>query len=351
MKYFFAIANQTNLRAVVQIIKEEKLPHQDCIIAYTRIDATKMTGIPSDIRLVDYSKLQLSLSSMDILSLIIAKKKIQNFYKEISNITKHEPFEFFIPLFWGAKEYLIVNHPLCQHFSYVEEGSAAFYPTNTALYYGSTFFYRKSVSPFLYLFFRELPVRFCRIPLQNDNYIPRKVYCITPHSFLSLPNRVILNNPFLAPLNWDYSYRHVFVQECWQTFFDNEEMYFDGIERFLKSFSEAGNCKICTKLHPSFINDKEFVHRFTALAKKFSLELKILPPEFILEDLMSPSSSDNKIFFYSINSSLLYYAALLCNSGCCILKYFHGGKQLSEGQKELFSRFKKYFIDDSKIWA
>lgn len=188
MKHLFQVHSSTTYHSALAVCRYKALSLSECF--FLPIRGFVCPDLPEEATIVELS----ARSGIVGLSLRTIRKNLYTLHKsdgEIDDLLKGETFEFYVPQTWHDSSHLIISHPLCSGFSYLEEGWTSYYkfggierayPTKERTLWAHTL---------RLLFFRgRLP---SKLSFFHHGY--RCAYGLTDMSFPDWENRVVLGLP------------------------------------------------------------------------------------------------------------------------------------------------------------
>lgn len=226
--------------------------------------------------------------------------------EELEDLLKGESCEFYVSQTWHDASHLVISHPLCRGFSYLEEGWTSYYEFGAVARA-----YPTKV--------RSLCAQILRRTLFRNRLPPEQtffhrgyqhVYGFTEHSFPNWANRVVLGLPeSFRPLPGSSPKTSpvlVFdaLVELGKTSFDAVS---HAVAKLLDALRAAGEPRLRYKFHgaQTETTSKSGLRNLFALHKEY-LSIEELPAETALEAMVSAEDFSMYIF----NSAAGLYASL-----------------------------------------
>lgn len=298
MKHLFYIHSPITELSAKQTIREEGLGMDSCrfILANGHLSPSLENAVQFPFAVLPKEYAAPRSAFWDIW------RKMREIDQWINFIIDNEFFTYYLPHSNANFQHLIIKHPLCKAYCYIEEGTLAYYYENM----------KPSKKPF---FLRDAFYRLCykgRSPSVKP-YIDFTVadkfkgcYCFSEHAFTNAPGRRVL--PFPASQDVPKDYPHcpdVLVLGPFVEFGHLPmEIFLDSVSAILEYIINNGIRKICYKPHPRQI---ESTTHLNALFSKYKdrLEIRELGSDIILEYI----SLTGNVRFYMLSSSVAIYAS------------------------------------------
>ncbi|RPD45526.1 polysialyltransferase family glycosyltransferase [Paracnuella aquatica] len=315
MKHLFVINSHITALCALSIIELRKLQIDEVVILTMRGAKLKDTRFKH----VDFIYPHIVNPIPQTRNVLKARKVLKEFDIFIAKITEGKEFYCYVNHNMARNTELMINHPLCNGFSIMEEGAAA---------YNSADFFKKKYS-------NRSPSIWDRVGYKNrirKRYFYRpdydNVYAVTSLAFPGFENKIVLEK-ILS--NGDSSYSKynntnilVFDGAVTLEMIDIES-FIEGLERFLSNVFNNDMATVFYKFHPVQPTDERLVFEKYFASKKTINFIK-LPDEAILEEMISVAK--NLKMYFNVSTISIYANALghqcysFSNILCSISKIF-----------------------------
>ena len=273
--------------------------------------------------------------------------KVRQFDQFINGLTQHVDYHAYLPHTASRSMKLLITHPRCVGFSFIEEGMASYLreeQINQAPYHGS-------VHPLDRLLNRN------RIPDRlffSKNY--DAVYGLYEEAFPAFRNRIILKQEGKPPPGFiekyakkqqveKYNNAHILVLDAVSVYgLVKRGVHLYAFFKVLRQLEKAGVKKVYVKYHPSQIGTEEHaMFRKTAELFSKSFLLEEVGPEVFLEVV---AYSSIKVKFYINWSSVGLYAA---KAGHEIYSWAPYIMELDDSFRKEFSRIPPVLLENIQL--
>jgi Alpha-2,8-polysialyltransferase (POLYST) len=300
MKHLFFVHSSITFLMAKQIIKEEELDKKDCILIFDRIKPFEnedliQTVFPFETFPNDFFKVQLNS--------FLARKNVIKLNQYLSEVAHNQRFVFYAPKAQANYFYLTINHPNCDSYFFMEEGSGVYSFAN---------WHNPKKEIWLRQKFYDLNF-FGKVPavkhFYDGNHPKYKgVYCLHETAFKGFENKRILNLPFEIKQTLA-SFETVLVFSCEIEFgFMNADTYRYSINKLIAYLIKNNIQKAHYKLHPGQKKDVSIALINEIIAENASkIQLIELEQHVILEEI---AVSSPNVSFYICTSSIGLYATL-----------------------------------------
>jgi hypothetical protein len=314
MKHLFTIHSPITYFTAINIIFQEKIPHEDVIIV------TDGYKVP-----IEIGKLVKSFQNLEdsLWKKIRKPNVVKAFDKYITKITGGGDFIAYLDLI-HAYQRIILTHDKCLSFNFIEEGTASYViPNNLYLitHGASSFSFRntnfKQLSLSIIRVLRGTNIRLLSLPFQPlaYSYLPNiKYYTFSEFGYPGVmsESKIILDvnnikDSFLNNFNLDLKYDNsvIWVEEAFPEYYGvTEKDYRDAILKVINNLEKNVVSEIFFKLRPKKKTKDSFLFQ---ILSKTHLKITLIPDHILVEMIFLKSK---KITVIGIVSSLLFYASI-----------------------------------------
>lgn len=325
MKHVFVIHSNITYLSALGVIMKEKLSLDDVVILSWNNFARE---VPVKVhRVRQYAIKDIFRHPIDYIF------KVRYLDRIIAELVNYEPYIAYTEALFSFHD-VVVTHPLCQKFNFIEEGLSVYtkelewqyqtvnYSAQPCYrYYGWKGFLQKlrdiktivqgyklemlGLPAFYHAFFCTRGIKF---------------YGFCEQAFYGVDHREVMDLKAIGKYyKWNLYYEQLKDVDIWLGQ-NNPEGGNELIDRYVKAIETGcaqrllsqGKKKIMVKFHP--FEEQYAKEQTLAMFSRYNIEVEIIPDEVILElELMN---SEN-VRLYSVASSLLIYASLMgveCNS-------------------------------------
>ena len=314
MKHIFTIHSPITFFSACAVIFQEKLAHEDVIIINDGYKVPFKIGTIVD----SYQQQEKGIW-----------RKIKNFnlvkaYDQyIKELTHGQQFIAYIDLM-HAYQRLLITHPNCVKFNFIEEGTASYVVPDNLLFITNganqvTFRNKnnKQLAISLFRVMRGVNIRVLSLPFNPQSYAginEVKFYTFSEHGFpgIEREKKIILNPHEIDPTIWSNSdyYTQIKDEVIWieesfpRVYKVAEENYETAILKTIAHLKQKGITKILVKLRPKSKASNSYL---IDILKKNNIKVEVMPDTIIAEWLFIQAKNLQVI---GIVSSLLFYASI-----------------------------------------
>ncbi|WP_445715183.1 polysialyltransferase family glycosyltransferase [Flavobacterium sp.] len=347
MKHIFTIHSPITFFSACAVIFQEKLAHEDVIIIN---DGYK---VPFKIGKIAPSYQQQEKGIW---------KKFKNFnvvkaYDQyINKLANDQQFIAYIDLM-HAYQRLLITHPNCIKFNFIEEGTASYAAPNNLFFITNgahqVTFRNRNIQQFLISLFRVMRgvnIRVLSLPFNPQSYAGIEdvtFYTFSEHAFpgIEKKRKVVLNPYNIDNQLWSNSEYYsqlkdevIWIEESFPRVYGvSDENYYDAIKNVIAYLKERGKTKVLVKLRPNSNPSTSFL---VASLMKNDMGLEIIPDDIIAELLFMNSK---RLEVIGVISSLLFYAAIFGQQSWSFFEILKGKPNTP------FEKMKFYWDEVKKI--
>lgn len=235
-------------------------------------------------------------------------KRLEAFDQFINEITEKSLFSIYLPHTEFRVLKILISHPFCQDFSYIEEGLAAYFPLNVLnpkqgkrrIHLIDRIFYKNRIKDKLFM---------------NSGY--KAAYGLYPESFPAFEDRVILDKihtPGVAMLaslfEKDYSLyenAHIIVLDAISEHgVVGRQEHMVAIKRLIQILREKNVKKLFIKYHPAQVGTQEYYSIQKILSHWPEAEEVVEIPQDVYLEIVAKKC--RSVCFYINVSSIGFYA-------------------------------------------
>ncbi len=308
MKHLFYVHSHIVNLVAKQMIKEERIMPEDCFFLLSR-------NYKSDFK--NAIKLPYTHYPIDSFGVQILFWKNWTRLEElnlwIERITGGNSFMFYVPQSGFNFFYLMVNHPKCQGYAYLEEGLCS-YLTEDKLRSNKKYFWLRDRWYDLN-FKKKAPSVKHFYDLDHRKY--KGAYGISENSFPNLPRKKVLGLPFIKSKEKSV-YKHIVVLGQYVEYGEmKQETLVEAMRYFCSWLIHKKITSVHVKFHP-VQRDKDSILPLRSLFKSFlpDLEFVEMGPNAVLENIAISTDAN----FYIVSSSVGIYAGIGGNKVYCLAK-------------------------------
>lgn len=326
MKHVFCIHSNITYLAALGVVCKEQIPLEDVVIV-TNYEFEKDAPIRVH-KILPYSGLR-SIFRHPINALFA----VRCIDREITKLVGNEPYIAYTEALFAFHD-LVVTHPLCQQFHFIEEGLSVYYEEmdwhlQTANYSLRPCYRYKGWKGFLqklrdiFLLIRGYKLEMLGLPALYNAFFNAKgviFYGFSNESYYGVKNLCRISLKQVSDsFEWHTHYERLEDIDIWlgqnNPRGGNEliDKYIDAIQKgCVQQLLSQGKKCIMVKFHP--VEEIYAKQQTLKMFQRNGIEVEIIPDEVVLELELFKAKN---VRLYSVNSSLLLYAAMLgieCNS-------------------------------------
>ena len=308
MKHLFFVHSHITDIVARQIIKHEKYSEDQCLFLLDRNHKSEF------LNQIKFPYTHFPIDSFGV-SIWFWKNRIKvtKLDQWLSEITNGDFFTYYAPQSGMNYFHLIISHPKCQKYCYLEEGLCSYLKEDQLRNNKKAFFLRdilyglnfKNRAPSVKHFF----------DLKNNKY--KAAYGISEYSFPELPNRQILSLPFKHKKE-NQKYKEVIVLGQYVEYREMTiETLLEVMQYLLGWLVKRDVKEVHVKFHPAQKREIS-IESLERLFQSYSTHLKVnlIAKEVVLENIAIATDAN----FYIISSSVGIYAAISGNKVFCLAK-------------------------------
>lgn len=329
MKHIFVVHSPVTYLCSIGVINKEKIQHDDVLIIS---DGYNMDGpFPIMAVTVTFSQDMLFRNPKKFIRLF--NDPSYYLYKLIEQFVGDDKFMAYVPVFHLIKR-LVVIHPKCSGFHFIEEGMAAYYddfsiedyaysPYGDWKYYIGFKGFRQRIWAMICAFSYRIDKMAC-IPLFYLPYVfnrDRKFYGFSIYSHRFASNNILLDfkevkNSFEFEHSYSLHNETIWIGDPDIILIYSKEEYVKSLKEKLYPFLHKIKCKILyVRFHQR--EDEKQRSLFLNLLQEINIQYAVIPDEKIMEFVFMESTNCNVV---SYMSSLLFYASFFGHNSYSIMR-------------------------------
>lgn len=294
MNVFF-INSSITYNVSIQIISFFDLNKDECLFLYSR-----NVNFETDIKSVDVSKYE---GSFEIkINFLKSRKSVAELERLITSLTNSKKFHLFLAhRFIGIME-LLINHPNCNEYSFIEEGMLAYKDYFVPLVNNPQRFKSKITDVVNWLNFGGKISKNSEKVFYNNRDLTKEFYCFSEKAFEFASNKTVLT---LLKQDIDYEVKSLLILETViEAYLVDASVYIDSIKKVLDLIVRTNIRELHYKFHPA---QKESVLLLSDLFKNYSERIEFIkvPSHYNLEHIIINTKCD----IYFTQSSVGLYGA------------------------------------------
>lgn len=337
MKYLFLINSHATYLTAKQAISYFQLDKSDCVYCLERNYSVR----DNEIQAIEFP-FQVSPQDSFRANLLphVLWKKIDQLDSFITKVTSDCVFKLFCAQSSIIYFYLLMTHPKCVSYSFIEGGIGAYKPE-----------YQKKVSKkknwikslWYFLIYKG------RVPVQKfffNTNLSKFEYCLglTEYSFKGFKNAVNVGGKLDDRLSKELNIKHLFVLDAMVEFYNVKiETIEEMVLELSQYFVRMGVKEFHYKLHPEHYKTQEIKNKYIQLLNEKSGEVRAieLGKDVVLEEIAY--NSEDTIFYVNV-SSIGLYANIWGREVWSFAKFVHKKElQIDFEYKELGPKKVNYF--------
>lgn len=331
MKHVFIIHSNITYLAALGVICKEKIDLKEVVIISWR--KFKQDTPVRIYNLIPYSLKQSLLHPIDYLF------TVRYLDRQITKLVNNEPYIAYTEALYCFHD-IVVTHPLCQKFHFIEEGLAVYdnapewskqtynYSCKPSYRYKGLSGIKRKLSDIL-MIIKGYKLEMLGLPAFYNAYFNAKginFYGFSDYSFYGVQNlhRISLKE-VKECFSWNLYYNKLENVDIWIGQNSPAEDK-EAIDKYVKAIEEGcakklisqGKNKIMVKFHP--VEEMYAKRQTLKMFEKNGINVEIIPDDVILEIELFNAKN---VTLYSVSSSLLVYASMLGIKCYSIWRYLY----------------------------
>lgn len=309
MKHVFYVHSAITYLVAMRVIAYEQLQPNECVLLLSRgfIPPASNTVQVRVFPFVNYPNSSFAVT-WRVWSLW---HKIDTLDRLLDEATHAQPFVLYVPHAAMTYFYLMVSHPLCRGYSFIEEGTLSYYPPHHSLSRNTNVWWKRWAYWFLYKQRGVPPVKpFFRLDLPTY----RHAYGMTEHTFPQFGGRRTIGLVFSPQIGlYPANIHHVLVFDALVEYgivpIHTVQYALTQLMQYLQHTHPSSTLHI--KFHPEQHRQPQAKAQWLAFFAQYpAVSIEELATTVVLEDL---AASCPTCTFYVWVSSVGLYAALAGN--------------------------------------
>ncbi|MFK7810818.1 MAG: polysialyltransferase family glycosyltransferase [Saprospiraceae bacterium] len=308
MKYLFYIHSHITNLVAKQIVTEKQLPVVDCLFLLAR---NYKSDFENSIEL-PYTHYPVDSFGVEVL---FWKNwaKINELDQWVKNKTDNQDYIFYTPQSGFNFFYLVVNHPKCKGFAYLEEGLCSYLEEKELRNPKKEFWLRDKWYELNYKGRSKSVKHF--YDLKHTKYLG--CFGISEYAFPGLPKKNKLNVPFVVKNSKEH-YEHVVILGQYVEYGEmTQSTLIKVMDDLFQCLVEKGIKRIHLKFHP-VQEEEQSIKPIKKIIKKYDTQITVdlLGQNVVLENIAFSTDAN----FYIVSSSVGIYASIAGNKVYCLAK-------------------------------